>query len=236
MILIRSVLFDILIYGWMLILGTIALPYALISRDHTYGVMKLYAASVLFLARWLLGIRWEVRGEVPKGEVLIASKHQSFLDIMIHFHVLPRAQFIMKQELRYIPIFGFYTLRIGTTPVARGKRGAAVKDMVSHVEKERDGAKQLVIYPQGTRVAPGAVLPYKVGAGVIYKRMGLPCIPAATNVGVFWGRRALIKRPGLAVVEYLDTVAPGLEVEEFMSQIETTVEAASNALMSEANA
>ncbi|MHA3913455.1 lysophospholipid acyltransferase family protein [Halovulum sp. GXIMD14793] len=234
MLLIRSILFDIFIYGWMLLLGTVALPYALISRAHTYRVMKLYANSVLFLSRVMLGIRWEVRGPVPTGEVLIASKHQSFMDIMIHFKVLTQAQFVMKQELKWIPIFGFYTLRIGTTPVARGKRGVAVKDMVSHVEKERDGAKQLVIYPQGTRTAPGAKLPYKVGAGVIYKRMGLPCIPAATNVGVFWGRRAILKRPGLAVIEYLDTIEPGLDVDTFMTELETRVETASDRLMSEA--
>ncbi len=233
MLLIRSVLLDVLIYGWLLVLGTVALP-ALISRAYTYKVMRFYAASVLFLARVVVGIRTEVRGTVPTGEVVIASKHQSFMDIMIHFHALSHAQFIMKKELIWVPIFGLYTLRIGTTPVARGKRGTAVKQMVSHVQEERDGEKQLVIYPQGTRVAPGAKLRYKVGAGVIYSRMGVACVPAATNVGVFWGRRAIIKRPGLAVVEYLDPIEPGLEIDAFMARMEEVVETASDKLMAEA--
>ena len=90
----------------------------------------------------------------------------------------------------------------------------------------RRRAGQLVIYPQGTRVTPGARPPFKVGAGVLYERLGTACVPAATNAGVFWGRRSWYRRPGSAVVEFLEPIAPGLPIPEFMARIEAAVEAA----------
>ena len=172
-------------------------------------VCRLYARVIFFFLRWIVGIRVEVRGAVPTGEVLVAAKHQSFLDILMIFEALPRAKFIMKKELKWAPFIGLYALRIGSTPVARGERGKAMKAMVEHAGRASE-PRQLVIYPQGTRVAPGARPPFKVGAGVLYERSGEPCVPAATNAGVFWGRRKLVKRPGLAVVEFLPEIPPGL--------------------------
>ena len=151
--------------------------------------------------------------------MLVAAKHQSFLDIMILFEALPRPKFIMKKELRWAPFLGLYALRIGSTPVARGDRSKAMKAMVEHAGRATE-PRQLVIYPQGTRVAPGARPPFKVGAGVLYERLGEPCVPAATNAGVFWGRRSLYRRPGLAVVEFLPPIPPGLAVPEFMARLE----------------
>ena len=233
MLLIRSLFFDAVLYGLMGVMGILGAPFAVWSVDGAYGVCRAYCRAVFFCLRMICGLRVEVRGEVPMGEVLVASKHQSFLDILILFEALPRPKFIMKKELRWAPILGLYALRIGSTPVNRGDRSKAMKAMVEHAEKA-DEARQLVIYPQGTRVAPGARLAYKVGAGVLYDRMGLPCVPAATNAGVFWGRRSWYRRPGLAVVEFLPPIEPGLPVAEFMRRLEATVEAASDRLMREA--
>lgn len=234
MILIRSLIFDFLIYTWMIVLGIVCFPAAALSRDAAYWTMKLYARSVMWLLKVICGLRTEVRGPVPSGEVLIAAKHQSFLDILMIANVLPRFKFIMKRELVWVPIFGFYALRIGATPVNRGKRSEAMKSMVANMDKESHDRGQVVIYPQGTRVAPGDKRPYKIGAGVLYKTFGLPCVLAATNVGVFWGRRKLIKRPGLAVVEFLETVPAGMKRDAFMALIEEKIEAASDALEAEA--
>ena len=229
----RSLLYDVLLYGLLAVMGILFLP-ATLSRDWTYRAIWTYCTTVLWLLRILCGIRTEIRGPVPDGEVLICAKHQSFLDILILSNTLPRAKFVMKRELRYIPIFGQYALRMGSTPVARGQRGRAMKAMVTHVsDKERMGG-QLVIYPQGTRVSPGAYLPYKVGAGVLYDRMGLPCVPVATNAGVFWGRRKRWRRPGTAVIEFLEPIPPGLPVKEFMARIEPAIEDASDRLMRDA--
>ncbi len=232
--LIRSIIFDILCYSWMVLLGVVCFPAAAVSRDAAYWTMKLYARSTISMLRVICGLRTEVRGEVPTGAVLIASKHQSFLDILMLASVLPRFKFVMKKELIWVPIFGFYALRIGATPVNRGKRSAAMKSMVSKMEKQSHDRGQVVIYPQGTRVAPGVKAPYKIGAGVLYKTFGLPCVLAATNAGVFWGRRKLLKRPGLAVVELLETVPAGMKRTEFMQLMEEKIEAASETLEAEA--
>jgi len=232
--LIRSLIFDVLMYGSMLVMGILFAPAALWSKDGAYWAMKTYARTNLWFLKVICGLDYELRGHVPTGEVLVASKHQSFMDILIHFKHLPRPRFIMKKELKWAPIIGVYALRIGSTPVARGKRGAAVKEMVSDVEKQSAQPGQLVIYPQGTRTLPGRYLRYKVGAGVLYQRSGVTCVPAATNVGVFWARRSWFRKPGLAVVEYLEPFPVGMELDPFMAELEARVEGASDALMAEA--
>jgi 1-acyl-sn-glycerol-3-phosphate acyltransferase len=137
----------------------------------------------------------------------------------------------MKASLRWAPILGWFALRIGCVPVDRGKRARAVEQMVSGVREGRAGPGQLIIYPQGTRVAPGAYLPYKIGAAVLYEELGQPIVPAATNVGVFWPRRGIRRKPGLAVVEFLDPIAPGRPAAEVLAEVEARVEERSNALM-----
>jgi 1-acyl-sn-glycerol-3-phosphate acyltransferase len=181
----------------------------------------------------MVGIRSEVRGPVPEGEVIVASKHQSFLDIILIVSVLPRPKFIMKASLRFAPILGWYALRIGCVPVDRGRRAEAIRQMMSGVMSGDAPAGQLVIYPQGTRVAPGAFVPYKSGTAVIYETTGQPCIPAATNVGLFWPRKGILRKPGLAVVEFLPALEPGLDRRTFMARLEREIETASDALMAE---
>lgn len=231
--LVRSAIFEVLIYLIMAVMGILGAPLAIWSVDGAYAVCRAYARVVFFLARTICGLRVEVRGDVPTGEVLIAAKHQSFLDILMIFEAVPRAKFVMKKELKWTPFIGLYALRIGSTPVARGRKGQAMTRMVAHAGRATE-PRQLVIYPQGTRVAPGARPPFKVGAGVLYDRLGSACVPAATNAGVFWGRRTLRKKPGVAVVEFLPEIEPGLSIQEFMARVEIEIEEASDRLMREA--
>ncbi len=231
---VRSLIFVITIYVLMAVLGILFTPYAILSKRGALTACKTYARTTLWLARWMVGLRTEVRGQVPTGEVVIAAKHQSFLDILMIFNAVPHGKFIMKRELLWTPFIGLYAKRLGCVPVNRGRRGAAIAKMVQDVSKEFSDPGQLIIYSQGTRVAPGAKKPYKVGTGVLYHELGQPCVPAATNVGVFWPRKGIMRKPGLAVVEFLDPVAPGMNRDEFMAQLEKTVEARSDALMREA--
>ena len=230
---IRSATFVGHIYLMMLVIGLAYAPYAIVSRHGARAACKGYSRYVFWSMRWWVGIRAEVRGDVPEGEVLIAAKHQSFLDIMMIFTALPSAKFIMKRSILWTPIIGLYAKRLECVPVERGKRGAAIAKMVADVEAGRVNPGQLIIYSQGTRVAPGVKKPYKVGTGVLYEQLGQPCVPVATNVGVLWPRTGLRRTPGLAVVEFLPPIAPGMEREEFMATLEETVEARSGALMRE---
>lgn len=228
-----SAVFIVQMYLAMAVMALAYAPLALIRRDGAQRAIHAYTGWVLWTARWILGLRTEVRGPVPEGEVLICSKHQSFLDIIMIVNATPAPKFIMKSVLRYAPFLGWYAMRIGCVPVDRGRRAEAIRQMMAGVTDGTSPPGQLIIFPQGTRVAPGVHAPYKVGAAVLYHELNQPCVPAATNVGVFWPRRGILRKPGLAVLEFLDPIQPGLDRHHFMKKLEAEVETRSDALMRE---
>ncbi|WP_071673005.1 lysophospholipid acyltransferase family protein [Nioella nitratireducens] len=231
---IRSLIFIGQMYLMMVVLAIFYTPWAIFDRSGAFAAVHAYCRWVRWSARWMVGLRSEVRGEVPTGEVLIASKHQSFFDIILIVSVVPRPKFIMKSILKYAPILGWYAQRIGCVPVDRGKRAQAIQQMIQGVKSGGQEPGQLIIYPQGTRVAPGADRPYKIGPAVLYEETGQTCVPAATNVGVFWPRHGILRKPGLAVVEFLPPIAPGLSKDGFMTELKEAIESNSNRLMAEA--
>lgn len=230
----RSLVFVGQMYVMLPVIGLLYMPGAIVSRKGAVRGCKAYCNWVRWTARWMVGLRTEVRGTPPEGQVLIASKHQSFLDILLIYSELPAGRFIMKREILWTPVVGLYGMRIGCVAVNRGKRGAAIKKMVQDVARGAQKPGQLIIYAQGTRVAPGVKAPYKIGVGVLYEQMGVTCMPAATNVGVFWPKRGIYRKPGVAVVEFLEPIEAGLGKEAFMARLEEEVETASDALLHEA--
>jgi 1-acyl-sn-glycerol-3-phosphate acyltransferase len=231
---VRSLIFNVSIYVAMLVIALAYFIPALVSRDWAHRACHAWCGYVRWALRVIVGLETEVRGVPPTGEVVIAAKHQSFLDIVVIYSSVPRGKFIMKRELMYAPMLGQYALRIGCVPVNRGKRGAAIEQMKRDVEKGRVEPGQLIIYPQGTRVAPGDKRPYKVGTGILYEQLGQDCVPVATNVGHFWPKRGVLRKPGVAVVEFLEPIPAGLPVKDFMGTLEERVETRSDELLAEA--
>lgn len=231
-----SLAFVVQMYLMMAVLAVIFTPWAALDRRGAFAGAHTYCRWVRWTARWMVGLRSEVRGTPPTGEVLIAAKHQSFFDIIVIFSEVPRGKFIMKKELKWAPILGWYALRIGCVPVDRGRRAEAIRQMMAGVKSGALEAGQLIIYPQGTRVPPGEKRPYKVGTGLLYQQLGQPCVPVATNVGHFWPKRGIMRRPGTAVVEFLDPILPGMEIGPFMARLEQVIESASDRLLDEARA
>ena len=230
----RSLLFTTQMYLAMIVLALVfALP-ALVWRGASFFWMQSFCRWTRFTAAILIGLRTEVRGEVPTGACIVASKHQAFLDSITLLSVLDAARFIMKKELTWIPVVGWHAVRMGCIPVDRGKRGKAISKMMADVKSGQAKPGQLIIYPQGTRVPPGETLPYKMGTALLYSQLGQDCIPVATNVGVFWPRKGLAYKPGLAVIEFLPAIKPGLSNAAFMAELESRIESASNRLMAEA--
>lgn len=231
---VMSLVFIVQMYVAMVVIGLAYLPAAICAPQGAIDACHAYCRWVRLTARVLCNLRTEVRGTPPTDAALIAAKHQSFLDIILIYGAVPQGRFIMKKELTWAPILGWFALRIGCVPVNRGKRGAAITKMKEDVARGAEQPGQLIIYSQGTRVAPGVKAPYKVGTGLLYEQLGQPCVPVATNVGVFWPRHGLYRKPGLAVVEFLPPIPPGQPVAAFMADLEQTVESASNRLMAEA--
>lgn len=230
----RSLAFNLSLYVAIAVVGLGMFPFAIFSANAARRACLMVCAYVRWAAPWMVGLRTEIRGTPPAEACVVASKHQSFLDVFLVFSALPAGKFIMKRLLMFAPIVGQYGLRIGCIPVNRGKRGAAIKQMLEQVEAGAETPGQLIIYPQGTRIAPGVKAPYKVGTAVLYEQLNQPCYPVAANVGLFWPKRGIYRAPGTAVVEYLEPIAPGLPKDEFLALLEDRIETASNRLNKEA--
>ncbi len=235
MLRLRSLLFTVQLYAAMAVMGLCYVPTAIRRPDGAQRAIRAYCRYAVWSAEKILGLTSEIRGEVPQGEVMIAAKHQSFFDIILLCSVLPAPKFIMKKELVRTPVLGWFALRMGCVPVDRGQKGRAIAQMLADVQKGRARPGQLIIYPQGTRVAPGVELPYKTGTAILYQQLGQDCVPVAINVGLFWPRTGTFnKRPGHAVLEFLEPIPPGLSKGAFLARLRQVVETRSNELMEEA--
>ncbi len=193
-----SVVFIVQMYLAMIVYALVWLPAVLWRRENAFRAVHGYGRWVRRSAAVLVGLKSEIRGTIPQGEVVIAAKHQSFFDIILIVSVVPRPKFIMKKELLWAPIVGWYGKRLGCVPVDRGKGGEAMRRMVAEVKAARaDFPGQLIIYPQGTRVAAGAKKPYKVGVGVLYAaQAGLQCA-CRDECRCLLPRHGLLRKPGL---------------------------------------
>ena len=232
--LLRSLVFNIQMYIALILCALFFLPWMVVSRKGALAAVKIFTTYVIWSAGWIINLKTEIRGKVPTSEVLIASKHQSFLDIIMIYSVIPNGWFIMKRELLYIPIIGQYAYRLGCIAVSRGKRGRAIVQMIKDLESRREIGGQLVVFPQGTRVKPGVKKPYKVGVSVIYDNLGQDCVPVATNAGFFWPKRGIYRASGTAVIEFLESIPPKIHKDEFLLRLESVIEISSDSLLLEA--
>ena len=232
----RSLAYNLAFYITMGVLGVILAPITLLSRGATIRIVRNWCSAMLLLLRWTCGLRAEIRGQMPSGTCIVVSKHQSFLDILMLVSTLESPRFVMKTELRFAPVFGWYAKQIGCIPVDRSAGRTAMDGMLQAIEQNRADLGQLVIYPQGTRVAPGARRQYRFGAAAAYEQTGLPCVLAATNAGLFWGRNRFLRHPGIAVLEFLGPLPEGLSAADALVEMERRIEPASDELMAAAQA
>ncbi|MEO1468437.1 MAG: lysophospholipid acyltransferase family protein [Pseudomonadota bacterium] len=189
----------------MAAMGAVGAPAAVRSPEAGRAAMKTYNRAVHALFTSFTGVAVEVRGRVPDYPCVVAPKHQSLLDVYMLFEALPEARFVMKAELARVPVFAWYTRRVGCITIDRARPGGA-REALAQLEAAGAGAGQIVVYPQGTRVAPGVEAPWRRGAAAIALEMGLPLVPVAVNTGHFWSRTGRLAGPGTAVVEFLDPI------------------------------
>jgi 1-acyl-sn-glycerol-3-phosphate acyltransferase len=233
MILLRSLLFNIAFFGTTAGFSVLSLPILLMPRSVTRTMMHLYAGAVRAEMRWILGLHVRVEGaeHIPPGACLIASKHQSAYDTIFWLGQLPDTCYVMKRELLRIPLWGWYARHAGMIAVDRDGGGAALKGMVRTALLRAADGRHIVIYPEGTRTAPGTKLTYQPGVAALASSLRVPVVPVATNSGLFWGRRNFIKRPGTITVRVLPPLTPGLPRAALMAALEEAVERESNALL-----
>jgi len=234
MILLRSLLFNVAFYGWTAIICIVLLWTLPFPRPVLMRLIHSYLRSVSWMERALAGLEYEVRGREhipPHGSFIVAAKHQSAWETMKLHLIFNDPAVVLKRELMNIPLWGRLAAKAEMIPVDRGAGGRALASMIKNAIPVMEQERPIVIFPQGTRTAPGAYKSYRIGVGVLYDRLELPILPVALNSGLYWARNSFIKRPGRIVVEILPPIMPGLDRDAAMRELETRLEDATDRLV-----
>jgi 1-acyl-sn-glycerol-3-phosphate acyltransferase len=239
MLFIRSLIFNVVFVLNNIVWFILALPLLLLPRKIFFPwVLHPWCWSNLWLHSWICGVRMEFRGQenIPQGACIAASKHQSVWETLALTASFAEPRYILKKELMYVPLFGFYLMRTGQVPINRGNKADAITAVNKAAMLAMREGGQLLIFPEGTRRPVDAPPNYKMGVAHLYDALKVPVVPVAINAGVVWPRRTFIKYPGAIVMEYLPPIAPGLPKQDFIALLEKTIEEATNRLVAEARA
>jgi len=238
LVLVRSLLFNLAFFGFTALGGVLLFPALALSREVSLAVVRWWGRQVLVLLRVIAGLEVRVTGREhlpPEGPALIAAKHQSAFDTIIWLALLPRPAYVLKKELLAIPVYGWFAARSGQIGVDRGAGAAAIRSLLRNAEAALADRRQVVIFPQGTRVAarPGTAAdhPYQPGVAALYARSRLPVIPVATDSGRLWPRRSFLKHPGTITIAVLPPIPPGLPRPAFEAALSGAIERASDSLL-----
>ncbi|HYN46462.1 MAG TPA: lysophospholipid acyltransferase family protein [Allosphingosinicella sp.] len=226
----RSLLFAIVFYVGSAPFVLLAFPASLIGTGAVRACAHGWCRFHRWCARALLGIGSRIEGTPPSGSALVAVKHQSMYETLEIFLMLDDPALVLKRELLKIPLWGWVVKRYGAIPIARSGGAAALRQMMRAAEAAIAENRPIVIFPEGTRVAPGERPPLKSGFAGLYRAFNLPVVPVAVDSGRLWPRQGFVKRPGIVTFRFGESIPPGLK----RDAIEAAVHAAINALEGEA--
>jgi 1-acyl-sn-glycerol-3-phosphate acyltransferase len=238
MILARSLVFNVAFYLATLVYLIATLPvFFFLPQRGAMAIVQSWASLSTYLLRVVVGTAVEVRGRdnLPAGGVIVASKHQSAFETFALIPLLANPAVVMKRQLRWIPIFGQYTIKAGMINVDRAGKTTALRALAERAGEEIARGRPVVIFPEGTRRPPGAAPAYQSGIALIYRTLGVPVVPVAVNSGLYWPRRSFLHYPGTIIVDILPPIPPGLESRAFLDRLEKTIETACDRLLAEAD-
>lgn len=231
----RSALFNAIFFLWAAAICFTCLPLLALPEPAMIRAGAWWSATTISILRVTAGIDFEIRGRgnIPAGPAIFASKHQSAWDTLIYMVLLPAPVLVMKRELFWIPFYGWYARHAGMIGVDRAGGARALKDLLRRARRALARGRSVVIFPQGTRTAPDGRGAYQAGVAALYRVLGQPVVPVALNSGLFWGRRAFLKRPGTILLEVLPAIPTGLDRADFMAELERRIESATDRLVAE---
>lgn len=236
MIVLRSFFFNLVFYINIVMQMIVFTPfYFLAPRKKAYFVPKTWARTNNWLMKWMVGTTFEIEGleNIPEGGYIFAPKHESFWDVFGLLPWLDDPVFILKRELTWIPLFGWYVMKQRMIPVNRGAKGKVMLQVIRRALEEMAAGRQLIIYPEGTRTSPGAPPSYKFGVARIYRDLKVPVVPVVMHPGLFWPRRKFLRYPGHFKVKILPPIEAGLDPDVFYKRMIDVMETASDALLIE---
>jgi len=234
----RSIGYNIVFYVNLVVFLLGGFWLILAPRQWAMAGLRAWARVSLWWLKVICGLSMEVRGKehLIAGACLCAGKHQSAWETFALLPVLRDPAIVLKRELAFIPIFGWFALKFRMITLNRSAGPQALKGLIGQARKAAALGREVVIFPAGTRRAPDAPPDYKPGAAALYLGLEMPCVPFALNSGHFWPRRSVIRRPGKVILEFLPPIPPGLPRREFQARLEQEVEAATARLAAEARA
>ncbi len=222
----RSLIFVTVLYVSMVVLGLVFLPAMLLPRSATMLGIRCWARVARWGMRVIMGAPTEIRGldHVALEPVLLAPKHQSMIDTLLPFLFLKDPCFVLKKELMYYPIFGMYAAKAEMIAIDRSGSMKALKEMTAKAKAAIAEGRSLVIFPEGTRLAPGETEELKPGIALLYKDLGVPCVPVALNTGYCWPAKGIQRHSGQMVLDLLPPIEPGLNRKVFMQALQTSLD------------
>ena len=232
LLVLRSILFNLLYGIWTAGMHILCLPLLFASRRVVQKAGGIWIDGTLLLLKQVVGIDYRIVGaeNLPAMPAVYAAKHQSAWETLFLSRYLNFPAFVLKKELLSIPLFGWFLKKAGMIAVDRKAGASALRSMARQATETLESGRSILIFPEGTRVAPGQTKPYQPGVAALYTHQKVPVVPVALNSGLFWGRRAFIKKPGTIVVEFLPPIPPGLDRRTLMRELETRIETAATAL------
>lgn len=229
----RSWIYLAAFLSWTLGAAIACLP-SLLKPSWTLRAIRMWIRGIMTLAEYIVGITCRVTGQehLPTGPggalgpCIIAAQHQSSFETYRLFLDLPHPIFILKRELIWIPLVGWYMTRAGFISIDRGAGAPAMRKMLRATQAALDAGHQVIVFPEGTRVPPGEQRPYRPGISALYAHCTAPVIPMALNSGYLWGKTRVLKLPGEIVFQFLPALPPGLSREAVLTELRARLETA----------
>ena len=223
--LLRTLAFSIFFYGLSVPMVLLVPLVALLGGDSLRSYAMGWVALMRWSARWILGIRVKIEGEIPKGPVLFAGKHESLFEALELSRLLGSPATVMKRELARIPLWGWAARRYGVIIVNRTANASALRAMMKDAQAALKQGRSVMIFPEGTRVKPGEKPELRSGFAGLYRMLDLPVVPIAVKSGHVWPKHG-IKKPGVVTFRFEPLIPPGLP----RAEAEARVHAGINAL------
>lgn len=230
---VRYWIFRVLFLTWNTGLAVFCLWILLFSRAAMLRFVRFYLGGIAWLMKNVAGTDFKIVGaeNFPSTPCIMASKHLAPWETMV-LPLLGRSPaIVLKQELMRLPLWGWYAAKYGNVPVDRSAGARAMLQMLGEAKKVIKAGRDILIFPQGTRLELGEWKSYKIGVAAMYSALNVPVLPIAINSGVYWSRNGKLKRTGTITVEFLPPIPAGLKRDVMMAQLQEQVETATNRLV-----
>ena len=224
---IRNSIFSIFFFSGIIIISIIFLPSFILPQRVVLFGGKLMGYWTGFCLNFFLSVKIIVKGKeniINNEKFFIAASHQSMFETFYLQTIFKSPIFILKKELLYIPIFGWYLKKIGSISINRGKISKDNLNFYDNVSRIISNSERpIIIFPQGTRVLPNERPSFKKGATRIYEKLNITCQPVAINSGYVWPKKGLKESNKTITISILKPILKGLPIDEFTQSLEESI-------------